>query len=281
VLIAACGLAGSCQRGLSNDEFQLLLTWLTCDECLMQEREEVAALGERVIPFLVEAFDSLPGGRRELQRERYRQLHATLTAPTRSPTDFVEHYLDAFDETVRTRIALSLGDLEAWNAIADLRARALAAGYGASVTDLLTAQELREPGALEAGPGPASTWTLVEPGDEVLLCNGDGALPCPGDAVTELAARATLPSSSVPAPFTMVAFYTRASAARGPAHLIAVASAPAVTDDGVERHWTWTTRLSGAGLAPGPIELFAAGVSSAGQAFSTAPNTEVTVVERN
>lgn len=278
VVLAACGLAAGCRQGLSHDEFDLLVTWLTCDDCLGQERQGVAAMGDRVVPFLVEAFDSLPGGRREVQRQRYRQQYATLSSPTRSETEFVDHYLQALDETVRTRVALSLGDLEAWDELADLRDRAAARGYGAPVADLLTAMTLSEPGALTVGTGSATLWRMVEPQGESVLCNGTGGTPCPGAHTVGVSATATMPTASGGAPFRLVAFYVRPSGGASAPALLAVAGAPSVVDNGVERMWTWAAYLDATGLAPGPLEVFAAGVDSAGQAFGTPPNTEITVV---
>ena len=279
VAVAGVLLTG-CRQGLSEEEFAALRGWLTCDECLQGERDTVAVIGPRVVPFLLGAFDSLPGGRRENLRQQYRTLYGMMESPTLAEATFVDTYIDAFDRTVRSRIALSLGDLEEWDALSDLRDQAAARGYGEHVIDVIDGQLLQEPGAFTEGSGTADAWAITEPTSTVELCDGQGPAVCTAELSTTWVAAAETPSGTGTPPWTRVVFFVRPAAPVPEGfEVVDVVDVFSVTDNGVVRTFNWSATLTAGEQPPGPIELIAVGIDASGDGFSTPVNTEVSVVQ--
>lgn len=278
LLLVAVGCAQD--TGVSEDELASIRAWLTCDDCRSGERERVEAIGMRAAPLLVEAILDFPDARRENLRAQYSQLYATLPAPAMDSASFVDRYLGAFDLNVRTRAALSLGDLGAFDELQDVVDTAEARGWSADAVAVLEGNLLRDFAGTTEGPGPADTWAIDTPLVAVEVCNGSGGIPCTDEHVVQLRARATAPSGVTPPPWESVYFFVREDPSGPPAMTLLGRSAdPTVTDDGLERRFDWRYDFGAVGLPPGPVEIYAVGVTPSGQAFRTPAFTLVTVVE--
>jgi hypothetical protein len=125
--VVVVGLPG-CSRRLADSEYDILLAWLTCDHCVEGERPGVQSLGPKAVPHLASALKEVP----ELITAAARREVVKVWAPmiTGDRDLFVQRQLDALEEMVRMRAAVSLGDLGAeWElrrALKDAEAR----GYG-------------------------------------------------------------------------------------------------------------------------------------------------------
>jgi alpha-tubulin suppressor-like RCC1 family protein len=136
------------------------------------------------------------------------------------------------------------------------------------------------------GSGPADTWLMEEPLAEVDLCTQADPLTCPGGSVTsvELSAQAVGSTDLVEPPWARVYFYRQPAGGEEPATLIGEATGLPVTDNGVNRFFTWTITLEGQGLPGGPMDVFAIGAreyegpEEYGGAYRTPLNSNITGV---
>jgi hypothetical protein len=274
--------AGGCARGISYEEYHAISAWLTCDDCTDGEREQVAAIGTRAIPFLAEALDSLPGNRRDNMRSQYWELHQFIESGEDSAT-FVNRYLESMETMVRIRSVTSLADVGAAD-ILQAMADSVPSGFSPEVIAALEVALLRTD-LPPVGTGPGDTWGVVEPGVAVELCNGMGATACtlPQVPRTELVAQASGPATSFSNPWATgtIHFFFAPSGSGTPPREVGQAGggSASVQDDGIRRFYRWTVSFSPRGFPPGPIRVFAVAVPLGDEPVRSTENDNVRIVE--
>ncbi len=274
--------AGGCSRGISYEEYDAITAWLTCDDCLDGERERVAAIGDRAIPFLEEALDSLPGNRRDNMRAQYWELHQFMGS-TGDSTTFVDGYLQSMETAVRMRSATSLGDLGAESVLADALSGQLP-GWRPEALEALQMALLRAD-LPPVGTGATDAWAVVGPAAAVNLCNGMGSTACtlPDVPRVDVVAQVTGPTSWTQPPWTVgtVHFLYRTAGSSDPpreAGRVDLGSA-VQTDNGTNIFYRWTLPFFVHDFPGGPIEVFAVAAPMGDEPIRSTSNDSITIVE--
>lgn len=277
VALMTIGACGPRFHTLSEGDLASVRAWLNCDDCAEGEREAVRALGDDAIPVLFQALFQTPDQEVQNLRAQYSRLYAMRPPAGVDSATFVNRYLGTRRGTANRRAAISLGDLEA-RGVLQQAADSLEAAGDSSLAAFVRGQIMRSGPVPSLGNGTATAWAMVTPAVGVTVCNGLTTTPCSRPGAAELAARADGPSGTFANPWARVYFYGRLLGSSDPPELLRVVSAVAVTDDGVERHYTWSARFGAHGWQQGIGEVFAVGVDASGERYRTPSDTLITIV---
>jgi hypothetical protein len=118
--------------------------WLACDECIGQQRQRVAARGDRAVSALATHLRAPPAGYLEGKRRQFAESYQPSAALSRD--EYVGRMLESYAALTQSRAALSLGDIRTPRAQAEL-SRALAEagsrGYRRDVVQTIAASLAR------------------------------------------------------------------------------------------------------------------------------------------
>lgn len=177
-ILPSCILLGldACRRAPRENDAEVVMRWLTCEECTSGERSMVVdTLGDRAIPLLTEALIDLSDRYLENLSHQLRNEWSLLSQPTLDLPDYIDYYTRNARTSIQRRAAVALGDLGEvgvlQDALEDGRADLIELGPEVQVTiesildRLGAAPGFGPPASLEIEPrslelGPGSTALL-------------------------------------------------------------------------------------------------------------------------
>jgi len=123
ILAAALAVAGTAGRcGFSDDDRRAVEAWLTCIDCIDNERQAVESIGSAAVPYLRQAALG-PSPQRVANAEQLAlRSYARIPSTTIPESTFVWRSTSGFVAMYQSRAAMSLGDVGTPAAIDGLRA---------------------------------------------------------------------------------------------------------------------------------------------------------------
>ena len=171
--ILAVFLFASC--GLKREEYEAIDAWLSCDECISEERAAVDAIGEDAVPTLKRAVKDGPSpGRREIMRRKFLDRYPTPGPGGLSAAAYADQLVGNYVANYRKRSAVSLGDIggkKARDALRDALTDSAGRGYRPDVVRAIRAELARTEASVFAGSVAPS---IVALGDTVTVSEAGG-----------------------------------------------------------------------------------------------------------
>lgn len=104
VFLASCGL--------EREEYEAIDAWLSCDECIGDERAAVDSIGEDAVPTLARAVKEGPSpGRREIMRRKFLERYPTPGPGGLSAAAYAAQLEANYVAGYRKRSAIALADI--------------------------------------------------------------------------------------------------------------------------------------------------------------------------
>lgn len=139
IVLSYLGSACEAQR-ISEDDWDAVWNWLTCDECQLEVLEDSGAaprfsLG--TVGVLSEQLQGLSPSQVENMNRRYGDFFRSLPSTGSDEEEFIGRYLENLEASIQMRAAQALGYFEVWDTLEEALEAADAREYRDDVTGKL------------------------------------------------------------------------------------------------------------------------------------------------